>query len=231
MPLMGGWSVNFKTNQKKPEIFPNDLSEIQVFIRLFIAISLVAVIYLIPSYSFMFKPIRNHVTIVLELLGVSVEKLHGFTGLYGFLVAEEYYYIVKACTGMQAGAILIALIIVTPAGSNSFRKKLLAGSVLLLILYVGNVLRIAFHMLLVSKGIPFSIAHDMLSKPIGFVGTILFALAIERMGIPILDQFSIFLETLWQRGKILLGIKSTPQTVSSEKGNPSEGSHDHESDS
>ncbi len=71
----------------------------------------------------------------------------------------------------------------------------------------------------------------MLSKPIGFVGTILFALAIERMGIPILDQFSIFLETLWRRGKILLGIKSTPQSVSSEKGNPSEDTHDQESDS
>ncbi|MFQ6123011.1 MAG: heimdallarchaeosortase [Candidatus Heimdallarchaeota archaeon] len=223
--------MSYKTKQKKSEIYPTDLSENQVFLRLFIAISLVAVIYLIPSYSFMFKPIRNHVTFVLELLGVSVEKLHGNASLYGFVVVGEYYYIVKACTGMQAGAILIALIIVTPAGSKSFRKKLLAGSVLFVILYIGNVLRIAFHMLLVSKGIPFSIAHDMLSKPIGFVGTILFALTIERMGVPILDQFSIFLETLWQRGKTLLGIKSTPQAASSKKRNPSEDSHDQESES
>lgn len=228
---MDGCTVSFKTKQKKPEIYPTDLSENQVFLRLFIAISLVAVIYLIPSYSFMFKPIRNHVMFVLELLGVSVEKLHSNASLYGFLVAGEYYYIVKACTGMQAGAILIALIIVTPTGSKSLRKKLLAGSVLLLILYVGNILRIAFHMLLVSKGIPFSIAHDMLSKPIGFVGTIVFALAIERMGVPILDQFSIFLETLWRKGKSLLGIKSTIDTISSEKGNPREDTHDQESES
>jgi len=209
---------------------PEVLSKVQVIIRLFAAIILVGLIYLVPSYSFLYKPLTDHVTFVLRILGVPTTKISSPGGSYGFEINGTLYYIVKACTGMQAGSILIALIIVTPAGSNSSRKKLLAGSVLLLSLYVGNVLRIAFHMLLVAKGVPFSIAHDMLSKPIGFVGTILFALAIERQGVPILDQFSIFLETIWVKGRELLGIKPTQEVVSGKEGNPSEAEIDQEHD-
>ena len=46
------------------------------------------------------------------------------------------------------------------------------------------------------------------------MGTILFSLAIERLGVPILDQFSLFFETLWAKGKTLLGIKTTPEATS-----------------
>jgi exosortase/archaeosortase family protein len=212
--------MGFTTKQKTPVMRPEDLSDLQVLFRLILAIILVGIIYLVPSYSFMFKPISDHVGIVLRFLGIPFGSIVGLGGYYGFEVNGEYYYIVKACTGMQAGAILISLILVTPSGQNAVRKKFLAGSVLFISLYIGNVLRIAFHMLLLSRGIPFSIAHDMLSKPIGFVGTILFALAIERIGVPILDQFSLFFETLWAKGKTLLGIKSTQEATSSQIDNP-----------
>ncbi len=205
--------MRLQTASKKADIQPEDLSEIQVIFRLLIAIALVWIIYSVPSYSFMFKPISDHTGAILNFLGISHGRINGVGGYYGFEINGGLFYIVKACTGMQAGAILLTLIIVTPVGSNSLRKKLVAGIFLLLILYFANVLRIAFHMLLISKGIPFSIAHDMLSKPIGFVGTILFALAIERLGVPILDQFSIFLDTIWYRIKSLLRMNSVPEPV------------------
>jgi len=212
--------MGFTTKQKTPVMRPEDLSDLQVLFRLILAVVLVGVIYLVPSYSFLFKPISDHVAIVLRFLGIPFGSIDGIGGYYGFEVNGEYYYIVKACTGMQAGAILLALIMVTPSGQNSVRKKLMAGSVLFISLYVGNVLRIAFHMLLLSRGIPFSIAHDMLSKPIGFVGTIFFALAIERLGVPILDQFSLFFETLWAKGKAIIGIKPTHEPTSSQIDDP-----------
>ena len=37
-------------------------------------------------------------------------------------------------------------------------------------------------------------AHDVSSKVIGFFGTILFALIIEKMGVPIIDQFADWLD-------------------------------------
>jgi len=205
--------MGLQTASKKADIQPEDLSEIQVIFRLLIAIALVWIIYNVPSYSFMFKPISDHTGSILNFLGVPHGRINGMGGYYGFEINGGLFYIVKACTGMQAGAILLTLIIVTPVGSNSLRKKLVAGIFLLLILYFANVLRIAFHMLLVSKDIPFSIAHDLLSKPIGFVGTILFALAIERLGVPILDQFSIFIDTIWYRIKSLLRMNSVPEPV------------------
>ena len=129
------------------------------------------------------------------------------------------YWIVKACTGFQAGAILISLIIFTTyprknmekITGNGMRAKLkqnnpniymfshkaLVVIAFALILFFTNAARIAFHLGLVQIGFPFEFAHDDLSKPIGFIGTIFFALAIEKMGIPIIDTFADWLDLAW----------------------------------
>lgn len=130
------------------------------------------------------------------------------------------FWIVKACTGMQAGAILISLIVVTPLPSKtasssvplaemSFRERLRTTHpmvyhvlhkavvilVFFLILFVANFVRIWFHLYLVGAyGLPFEFAHDDLSKPIGFVGTLIFAWTIEKMGVPIIDTFADWLD-------------------------------------
>ena len=132
------------------------------------------------------------------------------------------YWIVKACTGFQAGAILIALIIVTPSKNRAlpahidpqtiskFRRfqanhtlvynfvhKLSVIGIFWFVLFVANTIRIAFHLWLVSLGYTFEFAHDDLSKPIGFVGTLIFAWVIEKSGVPIIDTFADWLDATY----------------------------------
>ena len=141
------------------------------------------------------------------------------------------YWIVKACTGFQAGAILIALIIVTPIKSkslpadvdprsvSSYRrfqanhqtlynigKKISVIGIFWFVLFVANTIRIAFHLWLVAGAnifglqigpYPFEFAHDELSKPIGFFGTLLFAWVIEKSGVPIIDTFADWLDAFF----------------------------------
>jgi exosortase/archaeosortase family protein len=102
---------------------------------------------------------------------------------------------------MQAGALLMALIIVTPADT---KKKIKATSFTLIALFIGNLLRIAMVI-----GMTITIqsayggdhasawfwAHDVLGKPIGFFGTIFFAMIIERQGVPILNTVSLWIDS------------------------------------
>ncbi|OLS18670.1 MAG: hypothetical protein HeimC3_48810 [Candidatus Heimdallarchaeota archaeon LC_3] len=136
---------------------------------------------------------------------------------------SEYidYWIVKACTGMQAGAILISLILVTPIPqkikkSGTFMESILGRSQLLfkfkiiiiffLTLFIANVLRIWFHLYLVGAlELPFSFAHDDLAKPIGFVGTLVFVWVIEKAGVPIIDTFADWMDMFFQ---ILVSLKN-----------------------
>ena len=146
----------------------------------------------------------------------------------GITIANTNYpafWIVKACTGMQAGAILIALIYVTPLPLKgkllrpdlpfnelsfkerfrvnhpflySFSHKTIVAMLFLIILFIANSIRIWFHLWLVGAwGLPFSFAHDDLSKPIGFVGTLIFAWVIEKSGIPIIDTFADWMDAAY----------------------------------
>ncbi|MHA1168844.1 MAG: heimdallarchaeosortase, partial [Candidatus Hodarchaeales archaeon] len=125
-------------------------------------------------------------------------------------VNEGPFWIVKACTGMQAGAILLSLIMFTKRTNESFfnrkalKTKFQVFIVFYFVLFVSNAIRIAFHLWLVTLGIEFEIAHDALSKPIGFVGTLLFAWIIEKMGVPIIDTFADWLDYTWYRISQLL---------------------------
>lgn len=130
------------------------------------------------------------------------------------------YWIIKACTGMQAGAVLISLIFATPIPqkirkSSSFKESVIGKSQILLkfkvailffiLLFITNSIRIWFHLYLVGAlELPFSFAHDDLSKPIGFFGTIFFAWFIERQGIPIINTFAEWIDSLYD---FLLSVK------------------------
>ena len=90
----------------------------------------------------------------------------------------------------------MALIIVTPADT---KKKIKATTYTLIALFFGNMLRIAIVIgmtitIQATYGADYSAAwfwaHDVLGKPIGFFGTIFFALIIENQGVPILNTVS-----------------------------------------
>ncbi|MFX0050949.1 MAG: heimdallarchaeosortase [Candidatus Hodarchaeota archaeon] len=193
-----------------------------------IAIIITFLIYTVPDWVFLEIPTRDIISTLLRFLGIEnsiiptanpssviPEDLRG--GAFPFLEATIQtpgihipgtngdYWIVKACTGMQAGGLLIAIIIVSEAPWTS---KIRASLVFFLALFIGNALRITFHLWCVSflvtqfqldSETAFYWAHDVSSKVIGFFGTIVFAFIIEKMGVPIIDQFADWLDYMWWR--------------------------------
>ncbi len=216
-----------------PKRFHNDKL---MLMTLGIATLVTFLIYTLPDWVFLEIPTRDIISILLDFLGIEnyhnevtdqalglpsviPESLRG--GSFPFLEATIHtpgihipypdpipdgeYWIVKACTGMQAGGLLIAIIMVTEA---PWIAKIRANLAFFSALFIGNALRITFHLWCVVVLITqfnmdpneaFYWAHDVSSKVIGFFGTILFAIIIERMGVPIIDQFADWLDWLWWR--------------------------------
>ncbi|NHJ00593.1 MAG: exosortase/archaeosortase family protein [Candidatus Heimdallarchaeota archaeon] len=219
-------------NLKKPSSkrFHNDKLMLST---LAIATIITFLLYTVPDWVFYEIPTRDIISILLDFFGVfhtliptvdpnSIipETLRG--GSFPFLEATIQtpgihipstngdYWIVKACTGMQAGSLLIAIIMVTEA---TWKAKIKASMVFFFSLFIGNALRITFHLLCVyilvntfemDPETAFYWAHDVSSKVIGFFGTILFAIIIERMGVPIIDQFADWLDYMWWRGNKII---------------------------
>lgn len=184
-------------------------------------------IYTVPDWVFLEIPIRDLVQFFLSLLGIVSEpipkngefiiptNLRG--GSFPFLEATEKtpgvyipvtqgrYYISKTCTAMQAGALLLSIIFVT---DTSRKAKLKAGVLTFITLFFLNVLRITFHFWTITilfqyfnmnAETAFYWGHDVSSKIIGFIGTILLALIIEKMDVPIIDQFADWIDYIWWR--------------------------------
>ncbi|MFV2016599.1 MAG: heimdallarchaeosortase [Candidatus Heimdallarchaeota archaeon] len=110
------------------------------------------------------------------------------------------YLIVRACTGMQAGALLLGLIWSTPA---TLHDRIRASYVMLLSLYIGNILWIAAQIgmvliLINNFGVVYvtawAYAHDWTGKPIGFFGTIAFTILIEMRNVKILDTITVWID-------------------------------------
>lgn len=219
----------------------------------FLAVVVISItLYVVPNWVFLETWTRDVVVMVLNAMGYPAHATGCTDGYCQFpytpswsVFGEAYpntpgvsitntqfpaYWIVKACTGFQAGAILIALIIVTPtknkvlpthidpATVSAFRRfqsdhtfiyTIIHKSAVILVfwfvLFITNALRIVFHLWLVAAwNIPFSIAHDDLSKPIGFFGTLFFAFIIEKSGVPIIDTFADWMDAAYLAIKALV---------------------------
>ena len=210
-----------------------------------VVVILTLTLYLVPDYYFLEKatyetvfgmlklyqfdiveaPLYNEIEygnslfIVISNLLSSLDGHGGNTPVIKSITASRQFAIVRACTGMQAGALLMALIIVTPAPAG---EKIKASIYSLLALIIGNFLRIALVIAMTitidySYGASYDAAwfwaHDVLGKPIGFFGTILFAIIIEKQGVPILNTVSLWLDSFIDFLKFLsdkvLGSKGT----------------------
>lgn len=198
-----------------------------------IAILVTFLLYTLPDWVFLEIPTRDIIHFLLNLVGIenipiptadpstvipvtlrggSFPLLEATTNTPGIKIPypnpipDGDYWIVKACTGMQAGGLLIAIIMVTEA---PWVAKIRASIAFFSVLFIGNALRITFHLWCVFFLImqfqmdptdAFYWAHDVSSKVIGFFGTILFAFVIEKIGrVPIIDQFADWLDWIWWR--------------------------------
>ncbi|MFV2015220.1 MAG: heimdallarchaeosortase [Candidatus Heimdallarchaeota archaeon] len=110
------------------------------------------------------------------------------------------YLIVRACTGMQAGALLLGLIWSTPA---EVHDRIRASYVILIALFIGNTLRIAgmiaittilMNQFNVDYETSWNFAHSWMGRPLGFIGTIIFTVLIEVRGVKILDTITVWID-------------------------------------
>jgi exosortase/archaeosortase family protein len=204
-----------------------------MLITIFFASVITFLLYTVPDWIFLEHPIRDLVQFFLSLLGIVSEpipqngefiipmELRG--GPFPFLDATEQtpgvfipttqgrYYITKTCTAMQAGSLLIGLIAVTETSRST---KLKAIGLTFSALFLMNVLIITVHFwsvtilfqyLHLDHETAFYWGHDVSSKILGFIGTIILALLIEKMDVPIIDQFADWLDYIWWRGNSLVG--------------------------
>ena len=220
-----------------------------------VVVILTVLLYLVPDYYFLEKITNNTVFEVLKVYQFDVvfdgfyseKDIEGtfivtivniLTGLDGHnaltpviksVTASRRFAVVRACTGMQAGALLMALIIVTPA---DFWKKVKATTYALIALIIGNFLRIA---LVIGMTVTLQVvygtghdpawmwAHDVIGKPIGFFGTIFFAIIIEKQGVPILNTVSIWIDSLFDFFSFIavkLGFSKNQKKVTTEEKPP-----------
>ena len=130
-------------------------------------------------------------------------------------VSNSRFIIVRACTGMQAGALLTSLVIATPAKT---KNKISAILWINFSLFLGNTLRIAMMVALTSLfmqqfGLSYetswSWAHDVLAKPIGILGTIGFVLLVEKNNVPILDTMTTWIDSFFDLFDYITGSKKT----------------------
>lgn len=116
--------------------------------------------------------------------------------------SRSNYLIVRACTGMQAGALLLGLIWTTPA---ELHDRIRSSYVILIALFLGNTARIAAMIAMTTIfmqdfGLPYSeawhLAHDVMGRPLGFFGTIGFTLLIEKRNVKILDTIQVWMDAV-----------------------------------
>ncbi|MHA1550837.1 MAG: heimdallarchaeosortase [Candidatus Heimdallarchaeaceae archaeon] len=197
-------------------------------ISFIVVVILTILLYFVPDYFFLEKLTNDTVFQILELYQYEItfdgywsesDSSSSFVALFiriltglgthndltpviRSVTAQRRFAVVRACTGMQAGALLIGLIVVTPA---DFWKKVKATFFTIVALIIGNFLRIALVIGMTvtlqmtygaSNDAAWYWAHDVLGKPVGFLGTIFFALIIENQGVPILNTVSLWIDSL-----------------------------------
>ena len=192
-----------------------------------IVLLILAVFYLLPSYYGLEILTAKMSLFYLELFGfhpryfIFEEPLMQLDGIELFLlnfadpiratypaisiettIIPHHYLIVKACTGMQAGALLLGLIWATPAKNTD---RIRASYIMLIALFIGNTLRIAAMIAITTilttdfaldYDTSWNYAHNFMGQPIGFFGTIAFTLVIEKNNVHILDTITTWIDTI-----------------------------------
>jgi len=154
-------------------------------------LTIVLIVYYLPNYLFLEKATADHTAFLLKLVGVDAQST---------IIDNQAFIndiqIVKDCTGIQVIAVFLGLLI--PLPNASLKKKLLTATVLSVILYVANIMRIALEFwLLYANVLPWALAHYPLSLLLGIVGVVFLVFVTDRL----LPEFGNFLVYVTKNAK------------------------------
>ncbi|MDI9644718.1 MAG: archaeosortase/exosortase family protein [Candidatus Verstraetearchaeota archaeon] len=154
------------------------------------ATAIVLSVYYLPNYFFLEKATADHAATLLSLLGTDASVT-----VDGQAVLLSGVRIVKDCTGIQAMAVFLGLLLPIPGAP--WRRKGLTILLVVALVYVANLARIALEFWLLRNGIlPWSLAHYPLSLLLGVSGVAFLVLVTDRL----MPEFGGFLARLFQRG-------------------------------
>jgi exosortase/archaeosortase family protein len=142
-----------------------------LIVYLVIAITITLLVYFLPQPFFLAIPTAVVSAVWLSWISIpSVSLVDWIFGVvYVYVVGFQYFQIVRECTGIQVIAVFMGLILPLPRGT--WPRKILAVSVVAVLLFVANVARVVFEIWLVYMGIlPWELAHYPMSFILGVVG-------------------------------------------------------------
>ncbi len=175
-------------------ILPDNRPSLQVItLYIVLALTLTSIVYYLPNYFFLERIIADHSTTILQFSGLDVQL-----NVYGEKAFINDIRVVRECTGIQAIAVFMGLIL--PLPKVSWKRK---GSVLIAIfpfVYISNLLRVVFEYWLLAKEIlPWHLIHYPLSLLLGVIGVFLLVLISDKL----MPQFGEFIFDAAQRARIL----------------------------
>lgn len=146
-----------------------------ISLYIFLAITIVLLIYYIPDYFFLEKITADHSAFLLNMFGVDVQsKISDHQAFIGNI------QIVRDCTGIQVIAVFLGLVL--PLPKVSLKRKVLTLGILCVIIYATNTLRVVIEFWLVYEGIlPWSLAHYPLSLTLGIIGVFFLVMIADRL--------------------------------------------------
>lgn len=161
------------------------------FIIYILLVALISIsIYYLPDYSFLELITAQHSAIMLNLIGIQAKAWS--IGKNAFINEIQ---IVRDCTGIQVIAVFTGILL--PLPKVSWKRKLLAISIVAVFVYLANIVRIALEIWLLYNGIlPWSLAHYPLGIVLG-VFSVAFLVIVANFFIPEISEFiDSFLEDI-----------------------------------
>jgi exosortase/archaeosortase family protein len=136
----------------------------------------ILVLYYISDYYYLKILIAVHSSFLLEHLFLTPAYPH----IVGNRVYINDFEIIRECTGIQASAVFVGLVL--PIPRRPWKKKILALTLIISFVYASNVFRVAFEIWLIESGLlPYELAHYPLSLVLGIIGVFILVIITEKV--------------------------------------------------
>jgi exosortase/archaeosortase family protein len=157
-----------------------------LLVYLIAALGITVFVYYVPSYFLLEQLSAIFSSRLLNLVGIPL----AYSSSSGRAFVGPIQ-VVRECTGVQVIAVMAGLVL--PIRRSSWVRKLKVLSIVSVILFVMNFLRIVLELWLVYRGIlPWSLAHYPLSLLLGIAGVYTLVLVSDLMFPELGDQLTYF---------------------------------------
>jgi exosortase/archaeosortase family protein len=188
---------------------------------LIIAITITLLVYFLPQPFILAIPtavVSSTILTWINILSVTlVDWMNGVVFVY--VIGFQQFQIVRECTGIQVIAVFMGLILPLPRGTWS--RKILAISIVTILLFFANVARVVFEITLVYMGIlPWEIAHYPMSFVLGVVGVFILCIVAILLVPGFIETFEDMIYYIFPQKPKTPKVEGLKEELSSNPHNP-----------